>query len=244
MDERELITSINSRHNGIIAFVEKHPDLLVVLNSAFLVSNALAYGTTIEHGSKNLAKTFRGLMWQIASDYLKQSLIHILGKELDAGYALLRMACELARDAYVIGANENNIDLWLSREDHPQKYRKEFKFDRSSVVGSYAFDLYKISSKFGVHGHLTSFMEAGVSDKTPLNEGEVLIENSETTIFSGLQIWLRAIFPVHGLFCESFKLQEDSNNVPYKLFMDFVSSLEPILEVIDKEAGRKVPIMH
>jgi hypothetical protein len=191
-----------------------------------------------------MTRTHVGLMWQTAADYHKQSLVHMLSRELDAGFALLRMATELARDAFVIGKDESRLDLWMTREERAEEYRKAFKFDKTNSAGKYAFDLYKLSSRYGVHGHMTSLMHAkATGEKTADGKGSI-INTDEKAIFSGLQIWLRAFFPIHALFCEAFHLNKAPVGEPYKIFMQLVTSLGPILEVVDKQVGAKPEVVH
>src|SRR5262245_54829554 len=122
---------LERRHAAVMGFLASYTDLTTVIDTALLTANALAYCTTLDLGAKSIAKTHCGLMWQTAADYQRQSLVHILARELDAGFALLRMATELASDAYVVGKDERRLDLWLNREEQAEEYRKRFKFDQT-----------------------------------------------------------------------------------------------------------------
>jgi hypothetical protein len=133
---QSFLDSLERRHAAVMGFLASYTDLTTVIDTALLTANALAYGTTLNLGAKSIAKTHCGLMWQTAADYQRQSLIHILARELDAGFALLRMATELARDAYVIGKDERRLDLWLNREEQAEEYRKRFKFDQTIPEGN------------------------------------------------------------------------------------------------------------
>ncbi len=221
-------------------FLREHADLTQVIDASLLVAHALAFGVVSEHKSKSMVTTYAALMWQVACDYHRQSLTHILARELDSAFALLRMAIELARDFYVIGKDEQLLELWMSREesvDIASKYRKKFKFDLSNPSGKISFDLYKLCSRYGVHGHMTSLMHANRTGKA--DSDVVLLDTDVRAIFGGLQIWLRAYFPIHALFCDAFQLNENPEWEPYRLFLELIASLEPILDAVDNVVGRK-----
>ncbi len=241
-EKLSFLAMIENRHEMIMDFLATYSEITVVFDSIILTVHLIAYEATMEHGSKNLTKTHMGLMWQTAVNYYKQALEHILARELDAGFALLRMATELARDAYAIGKDESRLDLWMHREERAEEYRRAFKFDKSNPAGEIAFRIYKITSRYGVHGHMTSLLHAKKGQKTEDAKG-VLLSTDEKIIFTGLQIWLRAFFPIHALFCDSFQL----NKAPvssYKSFMELVTSLGPIIDGVDKHVGTKPKVLH
>lgn len=239
MDEETgpiLPAMLDKRHREVMAFLAEYSEITTIVDTALLTINALAFGSTLQHGSESLARAHCGVMWQTAADYQKQSLIHILARELDAGFALLRMATELARDAYVIGNNNQLLQLWINREKRASEYRKKFKFNESVPGGAAAFDLYKFCSQFGVHGHTTSTMHADLTGEATTDGSGVVINTDQRAIFSGLRIWLRAIFSIHCHFCEAFHLNRPPVGEGYSLFMEFVSSLDPFITAVDQAA--------
>ena len=236
-EELSFLAMLDNRHKQMMDFLATYSDLAVVIDSILLTANALAVESTREHGSKSMTRTFVGLMWQTAADYHKQSVVHILSRELDAGFALVRMAIELARDAYVIGDDRSRCDLWLGREGRAKEYRKTFKFDKSNPPGKSAFYLYKLSSRYGVHGHMTSLMHAKTRGENAVNGKVAIINSDEKAILSGLRIWLRAFFPIHALFCDAFQLKKAPVSESFKAFIRLVNSLEPILDAVDEKAG-------
>jgi len=243
VDEPMFPAYLDKRHSEVMKFLSNYSDLTIVIDTALMITHALVCEAVL-HNAKSMAKTYCGLMWQTAADYHKQSLAHILARELDAGFALLRMATELSRDAYVIANNEQHLDLWMNRETRAGEYRNLFKFDQSIPGGKAAFDLYKLSSRFGIHGHNTSLMHSKSTGETVANGKLLLINSDEKAVFSGMQIWIRAIFSIHELFCNAFKLNEAPIREPYVMFIKFIESLEPILEAVDKKVGRKPKMVH
>jgi len=228
----------------MMGFPASYSDLTTVIDTALLTTNTLAYDTTLDLGAKSIAKTHCGLMWQTAADYQRQSRIYILARELDTGFALLRIATELARDAYVIGKDERRLDLWLNREEQAEEYKKRFKFDQTIPEGKAAFDIYKLCSRFGVHGHTTSLLHAKSTGETTTDGNGVIMNTDERAIFSGLQIWLRTIFPIHALFCQAFRLHKAPVGEPYRMFVQLVSALSPILEGVDNKVGLRPEVIH
>src|SRR6185437_8575541 len=126
---------LNRRHQEVSALLEANSELAEIIGSALSVVETLARGCTLRYGSESLAKTHCGVMWQTAVDYHGQALMHILARELDVGFALLRMAVELSRDAYILGHSQKLLDLWNDRGERSAEYRKKFRFDRSSEAG-------------------------------------------------------------------------------------------------------------
>ena len=62
-----------------------------------------------------------------------------------------------------------------------------------------------------------------------------MVGNDDKVIYSGLRIWLRGFFPIHGLFCEAFNIG-DCEAVSYGLFRGLVDALGPVINAVDIEA--------
>lgn len=80
-------------------------------------------------------------------------------------------------------------------------------------------------------------------EKTADGKGSIL-NTDEKMVFSGLGIWLRAFFPIHALFCEAFQLDKAPVGEPYKIFLQLVTSLGPILRAVDTQAKAKPEVIH
>ena len=87
-------------------------------------------------------------------DYHREAVLLCLRHHSNIGLALTRMACELGRDVILFATDDGLQRIWLQREDAQRReYRERFRFDAIAGRGSALYDLYKLSSQFGVHGH-------------------------------------------------------------------------------------------
>ena len=232
VDESNLLDLLHDRHVFASEFLTTYPDLEEVINVLLRTETDYPNNSIFFSEETHLVNTFIGLMWQQATTYRLNSLISIIERNLDIGFALLRMAIELSRDANVIGKNHTLFDLWKERETNYNDYRKKFKFNRSKPVGKVALNLYKLTSKLGIHGHMTTLSHASLETST--NEKYATLQMGDDGIFSGLSIWIRSYYPINDLFFDAFDLYQDTN---YKIFLDLVETLDPLLEQIDKRSG-------
>jgi hypothetical protein len=96
-------------------------------------------------------------------EYHRESLLLCMRKHANMALALTRMSCELARDVSRMAQDPEAEKLWLAREEEERQYKKLFRFDQfKSPMGQKLFGLYKLSSRHGVHGHMS------FTDDTPI----------------------------------------------------------------------------
>ena len=82
------------------------------------------------YGSVKCLQTLHG--------YYKSSVLLVVNKNLDEGFAVLRMAAELARDVRCIYSNNHLMTVWLKKSssaDAEKAYRKSFSFNVNTAEG-------------------------------------------------------------------------------------------------------------
>jgi hypothetical protein len=155
-------------------------------------------------------------MWQTVLDYQMQSIVLILQHKLDSGLALLRMAAELSRDVHVIGKDDARMDLWVEKEKRKREYQNVFKFDTSLPPGQMVYNIYKLCSAFGVHGHISNHMFSELVGQGG-NDGQLAFTDvSEIGILDSVETWLMGFVPMHHLCSNEFFASR-----PAELFQQF-----------------------
>lgn len=226
---------LEDRQERIRRFLARHEDLNVVIDAGIELAHGLASVSTVS-APPSETKLWCGILWQRISNYQLQSIELILGGDLDAGMALLRMAAELARDVAVLGRDEAQFATWKNREVNSEAYRKRFKFDHSPP-GRAAYDLYKFASRFGVHGHQTTIAQARPNSRDIGNDRVVHFEVDEDAPLQVIDIWLRSFFPLHALCAEAVGVDNPEKHEPFASFVSFVHALTPVLEAIKVHRG-------
>lgn len=226
LSDSDLLHHVEQQRERIRSFVSRYPDLLTVIDTGIVLAQELSRIATVSEVARD-KPLWCGLLWQTVSSYQRQSVHLILASELDAGFALLRMACELARDISCIGRDPSLLVVWEAREADRDRYRKSFKFD-SSPAGQAAQSLYKFTSKMGVHGHRTTMSHATPSKSSDQEAQVVRFEVNEDAPFAGLDVWLASFFPLHGLCAAGLGLDDPVKFEPFAHLLEFVSSLNPI----------------
>ncbi len=182
------------------------------------------------------SSTWCNLLWQQAADYLSDAFFLFVEGRLDSGFALLRMAAELARDTAVLRSFPDREHLWRNREAMRNEYRKAFRFDTNYPLGLAAQAVYKFGSQHGVHGHTSNFLHF-VEDVT-VNPGRNLtsFKVSKIGILNGISFWMRSFAPVHGL-CSASRSGSGPEiyTAPemYQTFQETVFNLGPVLESLE-----------
>lgn len=186
--------------------------------------------------SRVSSSTWCNLLWQQTADYLNDAFFLFVEGRLDSGFALLRMAAELARDIAVLRSFPSREHLWRNREAMRNEYRKAFRFDTNSPLGLAAQAVYKFGSQHGVHGHTTNFLhfveDATVSHRINLTSFKV----SKVGILNGISFWMRSFAPVHGLCAASRSGSgPEIYTAPevYQIFRETVANLGPALESLE-----------
>jgi hypothetical protein len=146
----------------------------------------------------------RLFLWQKILHYQVQSLFLILQHQLDAGYALLRLATELSRDLARIADNEKMLSIWLARENKQNEYKKHFKFSLDFPDESAIHNVYKFASKFGVHGHVTDAMFSEVIGTIGKNNSMLSFGVSDYGVIEAVYMWMMSFLPIHNICAKSF----------------------------------------
>ena len=233
---------LENRQERIRRFLARHEDLHVVIDAAVVLAHSLASVSTVS-APPSETKLWCGILWQTISNYQLQSIELILGGDLDAGMALLRMAAELARDVAVLGKDEAQFATWKNREVNSATYRKRFKFDQSPP-GRAGYDLYKFASHFGVHGHQTTMAQTRPNTRNTGISGVVHFEVDEDAPLQVIDIWLSSFFPLHALCAEALGVDNPEKHELFASFVSFVHALSPVLEAIKAHRGPAQSKVH
>ena len=188
-------------------------------------------------------------MWQTVLDYQTQSVILILQHNLNTGLALLRMAAELSRDVHVIGSDEARLSLWMEKNEKRREYQKTFKFNRSLPQAQIVFDIYKLCSAFGVHGHVSNSMHSELVGRAGKDGQFALLDVSEIGVLESVGTWLMGFAPMHHLCSREFFANRLSNLVEefsflrefemssMELVQSYHASLKELKQEIKKETA-------
>jgi len=184
---------LNKRYDS---FFEEHSDSKIIIDANLAISKG--YISTITQVLGGQIDIDFLLLIQKQHDYFESSLILMLHGQLDEALALLRMATELSRDLLVLSKKPELKELWKSRESEYFKYKKKFKFDQHYAANSFAQSIYKLTSKFGVHGHMTSFANSNPINEFQSSNGD-FVEMGVTNkgIANCLTIWLMSLFAIY-----------------------------------------------
>jgi len=200
-----LLTVLSDGKAQIDKYFTDYPELKHIVDANLIVGKGyvLAIVQTV-HEAFHLEMMY---MIQRQHGYYENSVVLLLQGQLDEALAILRMAMELSRDILVLSKDSSLMPLWSNREKEYQKYRKKFKFDGGYSPNKHAHELYKLTSQFGVHGHLTTI---GQSSKFNFKNSHKsgLVEQSMTTggIANIFTIWLSAFFAIYGNLSDCIKI--------------------------------------
>ena len=152
--EHPLDEWLSFEQESISRFKKGYPDLWRVFGDSINLARAIPYAIGQQDGLTEI-EMHRLFLWQKVLHYQTQSLFLLLQSQLDAGFALLRLAAELSRDVIRIADDEKVLAIWLERETKPNEYKKRFKFMLNVPDEEAVHTVYKFASKYGVHGHRT-----------------------------------------------------------------------------------------
>ena len=203
--KRELDYLLHGKIENFESFRDEQSEVWDVINAAYLVARTLV-ACVVKDATLSNPEVHRFMMWQTVLEYQMDSFFLILDKRLDAGMALIRMACEQARDIAYITDDESSLAIWLGRssdEVKKKEYRKKFKFS-NAPTDKYVFKLYNFASTFGVHGHTLNNM--AIQPKNFSSDGAaVFLEPSDIPVFQILEIWMAAFFPLQDMCNRGFR---------------------------------------
>lgn len=188
---------------SVSKFKARYPDLWKVFGDCINLARAVPYVIGQQDGLTEI-EMHRLFLWQKVLHYQTQSLFLVLQSQLDAGFALLRLAAELSRDVIRIADNEKMLVIWLERENRPNEYKKHFKFLMNSPDEEAVHTVYKFTSKFGVHGHQTDTMFSEVIGTIGQSDSMLSWGVSNYGVIEGVHMWIMSFLPMHHICAKSF----------------------------------------
>jgi len=232
-EEHPIEMMVRSQNKWIREFSQNHPDVWGVIGSNINFAQMLQ-SVIGQQPNLSMIEVHRHVMWQTVFDYQVQSIILILQHKLDAGLALLRMAAELSRDVYSIGNNQTKLDLWMEKNDKNREYRDSFKFDQTLPQAKMVFDIYKLCSAFGVHGHVSNNMNSRLIGRAGRDDELALLDVSDIGILDSVGTWLMGFAPMHHLCAKEFLLSR-LPNMPevFTLMQEFETSSTELAKSFD-----------
>jgi len=201
--EHPLDEWLSFEQESILKFKKTYPDLWKVFGDSINLARAVPFVI----GQQDIITGIemqRLLLWQKVLHYQTQSLFLLLQCQLDAGFALLRLAAELSRDVARIADSEKMLDIWLKRENRPNDYKKHFKFLQNSPDEEAVYTVYKFASKFGVHGHQTDTMFSEIIGTIGENNSLLSWSVSNYGILDAVHMWMMSFLPMHHICAKSF----------------------------------------
>ena len=190
---------------SISKFKQEHPDLWNVFGNSINFARVIPF-TIGQQDGVSFIEMHRLMMWQKVLHYQVQSLFLLLQYQLDAGFALLRLAAELSRDVARIADDENMLHIWLEREDKTQRklYKDRFKFHIGSPDEDIVKNTYDFCSVFGIHGHMTDSMFSKIIGTIPSSSPMVHVGVSDYGVLDTVHMWLLSFLPMHHLCIKTF----------------------------------------
>lgn len=201
--EHPLDEWLSFEQESISKFKKSYPDLWRFLGESINIARAIPYIIGQQKGLTEI-EMHRLFLWQKVLHYQIQSLFLLLRSQLDAGYALLRLAAELSRDVIRITDSEKMLAIWIERENKPNEYKKYFKFASDSLDEEAVHTVYKFASKFGVHGHVTDAMFAEVIGTIGKSGSMLSLGVSNYGVLDTLHMWMLSFLPMHHICAKSF----------------------------------------
>ena len=194
---------VSFEQESIQKFKDSYPELWKVFGDSINLARAVPFviGRQDELTEIEMHRLF---LWQKILHYQVQSLFLVVQHQLDAGYALLRLAAELSRDLACIADDEKMLSIWLARENKQNEYKKHFKFSLDSPDGRVVYNVYKFASKFGVHGHLTDAIFSKVIGTIGKNNSMLSFGVSDYGVIEAVYMWMLLFLPIHYLCAKTF----------------------------------------
>jgi hypothetical protein len=207
---------------------QEFPDLWVLTSMAGNLSQVLV-ASAMHFPQLDGARHLPLLLWQQMTKYQFQSLLQFVALDPDTGYTLLRNATELTRDVAFLGTHPNDAERWYEARRRNRSDGR-FRFDRSDPSQAYVHNLYKLSSNWGTHGHIT-----GLSSSRPIGIGgfndQIQIRQVSTAgRDEAVVIWLLGFVPMQRI-CATVFLSRATEE-----FRQFFDTLLGQSEVFQKAA--------
>ncbi len=201
--EHPLDEWLSFEQESILRFKKTHPDLWQVFGDSINLARHVPFVIGQQQRLTEI-EMHRLFLWQKVLHYQTQSLFLLLQAQLDAGFALLRLAAELCRDVIRIADDEKMLAIWLRRETQPNEYKKRFKFILNSSDEEAVHTIYKFASKFGVHGHQTDTMFSEIIGTIGESNSMLSFSVSNYGILDAVHMWMMSFLPMHNICAKTF----------------------------------------
>lgn len=201
--EHPLDEWLSFEQESIQKFKKTYPDLWQAFGDSINLARAVPFviGQQQELTEIEMHRLF---LWQKVLHYQTQSLFLLLQAQLDAGFALLRLAAELCRDVIRIADDEKMLAIWLERETKPNQHKKRFKFMLNSPDEEAVHTIYKFASQFGVHGHQTDTMFSEIIGTVGERNSMISFGVSNYGVLDAVHMWLMSFLPMHNVCAKTF----------------------------------------
>ena len=201
--EHPLDEWLSFEQESILRFKKGYPDLWQVFGDSINLARAIPFAIG-QQPELTKIEMHRLFLWQKVLHYQTQSLFLLLKSQLDAGFALLRLAAELSRDVIRIADDEKMLAIWLERENKPNEYKKRFKFIQNSSDEEKVHTVYKFASKFGVHGHQTDTIFSEIIGTIGPSSSMLSWGVSHYGVLDAIHMWMMSFLPMHHMCARSF----------------------------------------
>ena len=205
-DTPELDLLLEKKVEQLREFRQKQEGVWLIVSGAHLVSRNLIVALTKDNHLSPIS-AHRLMMWQTIDGYLIESFFLLIDRRLDEAHALLRMAAEHTRDLIRIGDDQTKLEIW-EKHKHGKKekqlYRDVFKFNKSDKLEKHIYNLYNLTTNYGVHGHQTANSSSEPLSASP--DGRIIsLTVSDLGVYQCLIIWLTSFFPIQQLCLQTFE---------------------------------------
>jgi len=213
----EILEIWKTKDAGIRSFLKTYPQLLDMLNGLIVVAKvpiSAAYDSDLTSEQAFLLQ-----LWVAIYKYQEDSLFLIMSKRFDSGFALLRMAAELARDIVRMSEDNVNYEMWQKKNElnREECYKQTFRFNQKNQIERFVFKQYNLFSNWGVHGHLTAISQREHVGET--DDGRFAqIAIPEEAVVRNIGLWMASYLPLHQM-CQKVFENAISRHSPEALTM-------------------------
>jgi hypothetical protein len=230
----------------VLTFFEMQPEVYEILDTMIMTSRALLWQAIDNLPEEtNIRLTMTAMLWQTMCDYVEQSLLLIIKTQLDAGYAVLRMASELARDIARIDENDHNFAMWndKAKNHNTDDYKSVFKFNKEDPTERFVYTLYNTTSIMGVHGHTTRAAHMRKLGPVSVKDKEYMAYNvTHREVLDALVVWLFAFFPINIMAAKPFiNIYSGLEENPFDFFINLEEKFRPAFYSIKNNVKKNFP---
>lgn len=198
MEAPELDAMIARTFSDIERFRINQHGLWTTLNYGCFSAHGLIVAAAC-HGKHQLKEVFPEMLWQRVLQYQINSLFSLVARNLDEGYAILRLAADLAKDMARLAGAPGLEAVWNNRlkGDGKEAYSKKFHFHpNQSRDEDQVKRLWDLTSKFAIHGHVVGGM---ASTKVQTDGSIAFLSIPDMEVMKSIRLWMVGFLSVHAL---------------------------------------------